>query len=156
MTITTLTTENKPTDLIMNDIRVVLMDVDTMVGESIFKNADGSYAATLSETITSTEETAVTSIVLAEQKDSVKKIEQVFTFDVRVEGKRKDIVPKQILFEENRTLTLASEESTEKFHSYGKREPTLAVPAPEPAHQFLAVASMGSPVTAFSASVMIF
>ena len=47
MTITTLTTENKPTDLIMNDIRVVLMDVDTMVGESIFKNADGSYTVLL-------------------------------------------------------------------------------------------------------------
>lgn len=47
MTISTLTTENKPTDLIMNDIRVVLMDVDTMVGESIFKNADGSYTVLL-------------------------------------------------------------------------------------------------------------
>lgn len=47
MTITTLTTENKPTDLIMNDIRVVLMDVDTMVGESIFKNADDSYTILL-------------------------------------------------------------------------------------------------------------
>ena len=47
MTISTLTTENKPTDLIMNDIRVVLMDVDTMVGESIFKNADGSYTILL-------------------------------------------------------------------------------------------------------------
>lgn len=47
MTISTLTTENKPTDLIMNDISVVLMDVDTMVGESIFKNADGSYTVLL-------------------------------------------------------------------------------------------------------------
>lgn len=47
MTITTLTTENKPTDLIMNDISVVLMDVDTMVGESIFKNADDSYTILL-------------------------------------------------------------------------------------------------------------
>ena len=47
MTISTLTTENKPTDLIMNDIRVVLMDVDTMVGESIFKNADGSFTILL-------------------------------------------------------------------------------------------------------------
>lgn len=47
MTITTLTTENKPTDLIMNDISVVLMDVDTMVGESIFKNADGSFTILL-------------------------------------------------------------------------------------------------------------
>lgn len=47
MTITTLTTENKPTDLIMNDIRVVLMDVDTMVGESIFKNEDDSFTILL-------------------------------------------------------------------------------------------------------------
>lgn len=47
MTITTLTTENKPTDLIMNDISVVLMDVDTMVGESIFKNADDSFTILL-------------------------------------------------------------------------------------------------------------
>ena len=47
MTISTLTTENKPTDLIMNDISVVLMDVDTMVGESIFKNEDDSYTVLL-------------------------------------------------------------------------------------------------------------
>lgn len=47
MTISTLTTENKPTDLIMNDISVVLMDVDTMVGESIFKNADDSFTILL-------------------------------------------------------------------------------------------------------------
>lgn len=47
MTITTLTTENKPTDLIMNDIRVVLIDVDTMVGESIFKNSDDSFTILL-------------------------------------------------------------------------------------------------------------
>ena len=45
--ISTLTSENKPIDLIMNDIRVVLMDVDTMVGESIFKNSDGSYTILL-------------------------------------------------------------------------------------------------------------
>lgn len=45
--ISTLTLENKPIDLIMNDISVVLMDVDTMVGESIFKNADDSYTILL-------------------------------------------------------------------------------------------------------------
>lgn len=45
--ISTLTSENKPIDLIMNDISVVLMDVDTMVGESIFKNADGSFTILL-------------------------------------------------------------------------------------------------------------
>jgi len=45
--ISTLTSENKPIDLIMNDISVVLIDVDTMVGESIFKNADDSYTILL-------------------------------------------------------------------------------------------------------------
>ena len=47
MTISNMTSENLPTDMIMNDISVVLMDVDTMVGESIFKNADGSYTVLL-------------------------------------------------------------------------------------------------------------
>ena len=92
--------------------------------QCVSKNADGSYSETLSETITSTEEVAVTSIVLNEQKDSVKKLEQVFTFDVKVEGKRKDVVPKQILFEENRTMAFVNEDAAEKFHSYGKGKVT--------------------------------
>lgn len=43
MTTLTLTTENKPTDLMMYDFNIVFMDVDTMVGESIFKNNDDSF-----------------------------------------------------------------------------------------------------------------
>lgn len=91
--------------------------------QCVNKNADGSYSETLSETITSTEEESVTTIVLAEQKDNVKKLEQVFRFEIEVEGKRKDIVPKQILFEENRNLPLEAK-PTETFHSYGKGEVT--------------------------------
>lgn len=43
MTTLTLTAENKPTDLMMYDFNIVFIDVDTMVGESIFKNDDYSF-----------------------------------------------------------------------------------------------------------------
>ncbi len=43
MTITTLTAEAKPTDLMMYDFNIILMDMDEMVGETICKNADDSY-----------------------------------------------------------------------------------------------------------------
>lgn len=92
--------------------------------QCVTKNADGTYAAALSETITSTEEKAVTSITLSEQKHEVKKIEHVFNFPTEAEGKRKDIVPKQILFEENRNHSLAKEEEGQIFHAYGKGEVT--------------------------------
>lgn len=47
MTITTLTTENKPTDLMMYDFNIVLIDMDNMVGETICKNADDSFTVFL-------------------------------------------------------------------------------------------------------------
>lgn len=39
----TLTTENKPTDLMMYDFNIVLLDMDEMIGEMICKNADDSF-----------------------------------------------------------------------------------------------------------------
>lgn len=44
MTTLTLTSENKPKDLMMYDFNIVLIDMDTMIGESIFKNHDGSFS----------------------------------------------------------------------------------------------------------------
>ena len=43
MTITTLTEENLPTDLIGYNFVLVLADLDTMIGESILHNSDDSY-----------------------------------------------------------------------------------------------------------------
>lgn len=44
MTTLNLSSENKPKDLMMYDFNIVLIDMDTMVGESIFKNHDGSFS----------------------------------------------------------------------------------------------------------------
>ena len=44
MTTLNLSSENKPRDLMMYDFNIVLIDMDTMVGESIFKNRDGSFS----------------------------------------------------------------------------------------------------------------
>ena len=37
------TTENLPTEVMMETINVILIDLDTMVGETICKNADDSF-----------------------------------------------------------------------------------------------------------------
>lgn len=87
--------------------------------QCISKNADGTYSETLAEAITSTEEELVSSITLSEKKDSVKKIEQVFSYKIEAEGRMKVITPKQILFEDNRTIMLTEEEN-ESFHAYGR------------------------------------
>ena len=47
MTITTLTSENKPKDLMMYDFNIVLIDMDIVVGETICKNADDSFTVFL-------------------------------------------------------------------------------------------------------------
>lgn len=91
--------------------------------QCISKNADGTYSEALAEAITSTEEELVSSIILSEKKHEVKKLEQVFTYDVAVEGRMKTITPKQILFEDNRTLVLDEEES-QSYHAYGKGKVT--------------------------------
>lgn len=91
--------------------------------QCITKNADGTYSEALAEAITSSEEEAVSSIALSELKDSAKKVEQVFTFGIKAEGKRKLITPKQIVFEENRNLVLEEEEH-QNFHAYGKGKVT--------------------------------
>ena len=56
MMITILTTENKPTDLRMYDFSVVLMDLDTMIGEGIYQNSDDSYTIFLNSRWTSEEQ----------------------------------------------------------------------------------------------------
>ena len=87
--------------------------------QCISKNSDGSYVETLAEAITSSEEEQLKGIQLAEVKHDVKKLEQVFKYQAEAEGKRKLIVPKQVIFEENRTLAFEEAEST-GFHAYGK------------------------------------
>lgn len=92
--------------------------------QCVMKNSDGTYSETLSETITSTEKELVTTIVLSEKKHEVKKIEQVFSFETEAEGRRKDIVPKNIVFEENRTLSLEKKDEGQMFHAYAKGKVT--------------------------------
>ncbi len=87
--------------------------------QCISKNEDGTYTETLAEAITSSEEEVVSSITLSEVKHDVKKLEMAFGFGIKVEGKMKQITPKQIIFEENRNLVLAEEEK-QNFHAYGR------------------------------------
>lgn len=87
--------------------------------QCISKNADGTYSETLAEAITSSEEEQVSTITLSEKKHDVKKAEQVFDFEVEAEGRMKLIIPKQVLFEENRIISLEEEEH-QSFHAYGK------------------------------------
>lgn len=88
--------------------------------QCISKNGDGTYSETLAEAITSSEEELVSSITLSEVKHDEKKIEQMFTYQAKAKGKMKRITPKQIIFEENRNLALASEEENHNFHAYAK------------------------------------
>lgn len=92
--------------------------------ECITLHENGDYSEALAEAITSNEEEQTKSIELSEQKDSVKKIEKVFRFETEAEGKRKDIIPKQVVFEGNRTISFAEGESYDVFRSYGKGEVT--------------------------------
>lgn len=87
--------------------------------QCVAKNADGTYSETLSEAITSTEEETVSTITLSEKNDDVKKGEQVFHFEAAAEGKLKLIIPKQVLFEDNRILSLEKEKN-QNFHAYGR------------------------------------
>ncbi len=87
--------------------------------QCVTKNADGTYTETLAEAITSSEEEVASSIVLSEVKHEVKKLEQIFSFEIKAEGKRKMIIPKQIIFEENRNLVLEEKEH-QNYHAYGR------------------------------------
>ena len=87
--------------------------------ECISKNPDGTYVSALAEAITSSEEEIVSLIKLAEVKHAQKKTEYVFQFKEEAEGKRKEITPKQILFEDNRMLSL-EEEDHQSFYAYGR------------------------------------
>lgn len=87
--------------------------------QCVSKNSDGSYVEALAEAITSTEKELISSITLSEKKHDVKKIEQVFTYEVKADGRMKVITPKQVLFEDHREIVLEKEEN-EKFHAYGR------------------------------------
>lgn len=87
--------------------------------QCISKNEDGTYTEALAEAITSSEEEVVNSISLTEVKHDVKKIEMAFRFETKAEGKMKLITPKQVIFEDNRTLVLTKEENC-NFHAYGR------------------------------------
>lgn len=83
------------------------------------KTQDGIYAEALDEAITSNEEEESSSIVLTEVSDPVKKMEEVLEFQEKAEGKRKNVTPKQVLFEDNRRITLP-ETAQEAYHTYGR------------------------------------
>lgn len=87
--------------------------------QCVQKNADGTYTETLSEAITSTGEDKTSAITLSAKKDDVKKEEQVFSFEIPADGKMKLITPKQVLFEDNRTLSIDKEPESD-FCAYAK------------------------------------
>lgn len=87
--------------------------------ECISKNEDGSYSSALAETITSSEEELVSAVKLTETEDETKKLEYAFRFQTEAKGKLKEITPKQILFEGERSISLEEEEST-NYYAYGR------------------------------------
>ena len=87
--------------------------------ECVTKNSDGTYSPALVEAITSAEGEVINSVTLSEKKHAVKKAEYVFDFKVEVDGRRKEITPKQILFEGDRTLML-EDETPGYFYSHGR------------------------------------
>lgn len=87
--------------------------------QCVEKSADGTYVETLAEAITSTEEEEVSSITLSSVKDQIKKEEFIFRYEISADGKRKVVAPKQILFEDDRNLSLDRPPKTE-FHAYGR------------------------------------
>ena len=87
----------------------------------VSKSEDGSYETTLAEAITSSEEEVASKITLSETNHEIKKTEQVFHYETKAEGKRKVITPKQVVFEENRNLTLDQQEQP-YYHAYGRGE----------------------------------
>lgn len=87
--------------------------------QCVTRSADGTYEETLAEAITSTEEEVNSLITLQAVKDSVKREEQILHYEIQADGKRKNVTPKQVLFEDNRVLSLERGERTE-FHAYGR------------------------------------
>ncbi len=87
--------------------------------QCVSRTSDGTYTEALAEAITSTEEEMVSTIVLTDQKDDLKKTEKVFRFEIAAAGKKKVVVPKQILFEEDRTIAMEKNEE-QCYHAYGK------------------------------------
>ena len=87
----------------------------------VSRSEDGSYETALAEAITSSEEEAASKIILSEANDEIKKTEMVFHYETKAEGRRKVITPKQVVFEENRNLTLDHEEHF-YYHAYGRGE----------------------------------
>ncbi len=77
------------------------------------------YEEALTEPITSSVEEVTNTVVLAETKHAAKKAEQELQFTVKAEGKRKDITPKLVLFEENRNLEITMEDDN-RFHAYAR------------------------------------
>lgn len=86
----------------------------------VSKNSDGSFSEALSEPITSNVEENVSTIRLEKKSDEIRQSEYVLTFETKASGKLKKFVPKQILFEDNRTLSLESEQMQEYYHVYAR------------------------------------
>lgn len=83
------------------------------------KTGEGAYQEALPEAITSNEEETTGNIVLAENVDPAKKLEWSFEFQGQAQGKRKEILPKQVLFEDQRTIAL-EETANMEYHAYGR------------------------------------
>ncbi len=83
----------------------------------VSKTAAGQYEEALSEPITSNAEEEAKKIELAYTKHDVKRMEYIFTFQGDIpERKRKVLIPKEILFEENRTMNFETEEETAEYY----------------------------------------
>lgn len=87
--------------------------------QCVTKNADGSYSETLGEPITSSVEEKASTVALTEEKHAFKKDELIFKFKAEATGKRKEITPKQVLFEDDRNIVIERGDE-ERFYVYAK------------------------------------
>lgn len=89
--------------------------------ECVTKTSDGSYVEATPEPITNKGEEQEENILLKTKTTNAKKREYVFAFaNKRAEEQPKKLTPKQVLFEENRTLVLEQENSMERYYVYGQ------------------------------------
>ena len=89
--------------------------------ECVMKTADGSYVEATPEPITNKAEEQTEKIQLKTKTTNNKKREYLFSFtNQRKEAAPTKLTPKQVLFEENRTLQLLQEQSLEHYYVYGR------------------------------------
>lgn len=99
----------------------VSMENNRISLQCVSKSADGSYVEAAPEPITNNTEEPEEKILLKTKTDAGKKREYVLAFaQKRDKADPKKLAPKQVLFEESRTVKLEQKEAMECYYVYGR------------------------------------